>query len=472
MSKLPDINSNFSEWYNEVVFNAELAEHGPTRGTMVIRPYGYEIWENIKKVQDQQLKDSGCKNAMFPLLIPESFLKKEAAHVEGFAPELAVVTHAGGKKLEEPLIVRPTSETVIHYMFSRWIKSWRDLPLKVNQWANVVRWEMRPRLFLRTTEFFWQEGHTAHATKAEAEATAENAMADYVKLAQEYLAIPVIVGNKSESEKFAGADRTITFEAFMPDGKALQMGTSHILSQSFSKSFEIKFQSKEGKEEYPYLTSFGTTTRMIGAMIMMHGDQSGLVLPPRIAPIQVVIVPILRGDSKVDVLHAANIIKDSMEAHGIRVELDDREEKSPGNKFYEWELKGVPLRIEIGPRDLEKKQVVLTNRLDGHKRDVAIADVAKAVGRDLPAIQEQLFKNAEEKLTSMWHKEAKLADFGPKLNSEGGIYQTGWCQNKECEQELKKYKAFTRCLLKDKSFEECFNCNNPNIVDVVVAKSY
>ena len=331
---------------------------------------------------------------------------------------------------------------------------------------------MRPRLFLRTTEFFWQEGHTAHATKAEAEATAENAMADYVKLAQEYLAIPVIVGNKSESEKFAGADRTITFEAFMPDGKALQMGTSHILSQSFSKSFEIKFQSKEGKEEYPYLTSFGTTTRMIGAMIMMHGDQSGLVLPPRIAPIQVVIVPILRGDSKVDVLHAANIIKDSMEAHGIRVELDDREEKSPGNKFYEWELKGVPLRIEIGPRDLEKKQVVLTNRLDGHKRDVAIADVAKAVGRDLPAIQEQLFKNAEEKLTSMWHKEAKLADFGPKLNSEGGIYQTGWCQNKECEQELKKYKAFTRCLLKDKSFEECFNCNNPNIVDVVVAKSY
>lgn len=472
MSKLPDINSNFSEWYNEVVFKAELAEHGPTRGTMVVRPYGYQIWENIKNTQDQQIKDLGCKNAMFPLLIPESFLKKEAKHVEGFSPELAVVTHAGGKELEEPLVVRPTSETVIHYMFSRWVKSWRDLPLKINQWANVVRWEMRPRLFLRTTEFFWQEGHTAHATKEEAEQFAESSMAEYVKVAQEYLAIPVIVGNKTESEKFAGAERTITFEAFMPDGKALQMGTSHILAQSFCEAFDIKFQSKEGKEEMPYLTSFGSTTRMIGAMIMMHGDQAGLVLPPRIAPIQVVIVPILRGDAKDDVLHAAKIIRDSMSAHGIRVELDDREEKSPGQKFYEWELKGVPLRVEIGPKDLERQQVIITNRLDGHKREIAFADAAKAAGRDLPIMQEQLYKNAEDKLTKMWNKEAKLADFGPRLDADGGIYQTGWCQSPECERELKKYKAFTRCLLKDKSFDECFNCNKPNIVDVVVAKSY
>lgn len=471
MNKLPDINSNFSDWYNEVVFKAELVEHGPVRGTMVIRPYGYEIWENIQRYIDKKIKESGHKNASFPLFIPESFLKKEADHVEGFSPELAVVTHAGGKELDEPLVVRPTSETIIHYMFAKWIKSWRDLPLKLNQWANVVRWEMRPRPFLRTTEFFWQEGHTAHATKEEATAEAEAIMQMYVDFAQNYLAIPVVEGNKSESEKFAGAERTITFEAFMPDGKAIQMGTSHLLSQSFCKAFEIKFQSKEGKEEYPYLTSWAITTRLIGATIMMHGDQNGLILPPMIAPIQVVIIPIFKEDNKKNVLHAAHIIKDSLVAAGIRVELDDRE-KSPGNKFYEWELKGVPLRIELGPKDLEAKRVILASRIDSHKRDVALADITKAVERDLPAIQAQLFKNAEEKLVQMWHKEAKLAEFGPTLEAEGGAYQTGWCQSKDCEQELKKYKVFTRCLLKAKTFDKCFNCDKPSITDVVVAKSY
>lgn len=342
MNKLPDINLNFSDWYNEVVAKAELAEHGPVRGTMVIRPYGYEIWENIQKILDHKIKEAGVKNASFPLLIPESFLKKEAKHIEGFSPELAVVTHAGGKELDEPLVVRPTSETVIHYMFSKWIKSWRDLPLKINQWANVVRWELRPRPFLRTTEFLWQEGHTAHETKEGAEAEAEAAMDRYVDFVQKYLAIPVIVGDKSQSEKFAGADRTITYEAFMPDGRALQMGTSHILSQTFAEAFEIKFQNREGKEEHPYLTSWGATTRLIGATIMVHGDNKGLVLPPMIAPIQVVIVPILREDSKKEVLEVAHAIKNSLLMDGVRVYIDDREERTPGNKFYEWELKGVP----------------------------------------------------------------------------------------------------------------------------------
>src|SRR3990167_10288929 len=398
MNKLPDINKDFSEWYNEVVFKAELVDHGPVRGTMVIRPYGYEIWENIQKILDHRIKECGTKNASFPLLIPESFLKKEASHVEGFSPELAVVTHAGGKKLDEPLVVRPTSETIMHHMFARWIKSWIDLPLKINQWASVVRWEMRSRPFLRTTEFLWQEGHTAHATKEDAVAEAEMMMNEFVNFAQQYLAIPVTVGNKSESERFAGADRTITFEAIMPDGKALQMGTSHLLSQNFAVAFDIKFQNKDGKEEYVHLTSWcGATTRLIGATVMMHGDQNGLILPPMIAPIQVVIVPILKADSKEAVLNAAHKIKDSLTKDGIRVYIDDREEKSPGNKFFEWELKGVPLRIELGPKDLEKNMVILANRLDGHKQDIAIVDIAKAVEKDLIEFQESLFQRAEER---------------------------------------------------------------------------
>lgn len=473
MNKLPDINKDFSEWYNEVVFKAELVDHGPVRGTMVIRPYGYEIWENIQKILDHRIKECGTKNASFPLLIPESFLKKEASHVEGFSPELAVVTHAGGKKLDEPLVVRPTSETIMHHMFAKWIKSWRDLPLKINQWASVVRWEMRSRPFLRTTEFLWQEGHTAHATKEDAVAEAEMMMNEFVNFAQQYLAIPVTVGNKSESERFAGADRTITFEAIMPDGKALQMGTSHLLSQNFAVAFDIKFQNKDGKEEYVHLTSWcGATTRLIGATVMMHGDQNGLILPPMIAPIQVVIVPILKADSKEAVLNAAHKIKDSLTKDGIRVYIDDREEKSPGNKFFEWELKGVPLRIELGPKDLEKNMAILVNRLDGHKQDIAIVDIAKAVEKDMIEFQETLFQRAEERLTRMWHQAAKLADFGKDMEELGGAYQTGWCQSPVCEQELKKYKAFTRCLLKYKTFEKCFNCDKDSIVDVVVAKAY
>lgn len=295
--KLPDFNTNFSDWYNEVIYQAELADLSPVRGCIVIRPYGYAMWENIKGRLDERIKATGHENASFPLFIPESFLKKEAKHVEGFAPEVAVVTHAGGKELEEPLIVRPTSETMIHFMFAKWLRSWRDLPLKVNQWCNVVRWEMRTRPFLRTTEFFWQEGHTAHETLQEAETEVQTMLNEYVDLAQNWLAIPVFAGQKPESERFPGAEKTFTFEGIMPDGKALQMGTSHLLSQNFAKSFEMQFQDREGALAHPYLTSWGATTRLIGAVVMSHGDEKGLILPPKIAPIQVVIIPIYKTDT-------------------------------------------------------------------------------------------------------------------------------------------------------------------------------
>jgi len=364
MSALPDIKKDFPAWYQEIVFQAELADHSPVRGAMVIRPYGYAMWERTKAILDRRIKETGHQNAAFPLLIPESFLKKEAEHVEGFAPELAVVTIAGGKKLEEPLVIRPTSETIVHYMFAKWIKSWRDLPLKINQWANVVRWELRPRPFLRTTEIFWQEGHTAHETHQEAEDEAQMMMQEYVTLAQDYLAIPVVTGLKTEQEKFPGAEKTLTFEALMQDGKALQMGTSHVLSQSFAKAFDMKFQDRDEKIAYPYLTSWGVSTRLIGAVVMVHGDQKGLVLPPKIAPIQVVIIPIFKkGQDNAAVLQAARHLATELADNAISVHVDDDETKTPGAKFYHWELRGVPVRIEIGPRDLEQKQAMVVDRL-------------------------------------------------------------------------------------------------------------
>lgn len=472
MSKqtLPDIKTNFSDWYNEVIYQSELADHSPVRGTIVIRPYGTALWERIRGILDKKIKDTGHENAIFPLFIPESFLKKEAKHVEGFAPELAVVTIAGGKKLEEPLVVRPTSETIIHYMFARWIKSWRDLPLKINQWANVVRWELRPRPFLRTTEFFWQEGHTAHATAEEADAEALLMLGEYVDLAQNYLAIPVIVGEKTESEKFAGALKTYTFEGLMQDGKALQMGTSHRISQSFAKSFDMQFQNKEGKLAHPHLTSWGASTRLMGAVVMAHGDEKGLVLPPRIAPIQAVIIPILKknADNKA-VLDAAKDIAKRLSP--LRVHIDADETKSPGAKFYKWELRGVPVRIEIGPRDLESKQAMVTTRL-GKKMAVPLDAIDNVVGDLMDDIQNELFDRAKKRLETNWHKAAKLAEFGPTLEKEGGVYQTGYCGNPACEQELKKYKAFTRCVLKEKTFDSCFHCDQPSDRDVIVAKAY
>lgn len=470
---LPDIKNDFSEWYNEVVFQAELADHGPVRGTMVIRPYGYAVWEEIKTVLDKRIKETGHQNAAFPLLIPESFLKREAKHVAGFSPELAVVTHAGGKELDEPLVVRPTSETIIHYMFAKWLRSWRDLPLKINQWANVVRWEMRPRPFLRTTEFFWQEGHTAHATQQEAEQEAELMMREYVALAENYLAIPVITGVKTESEKFPGAEKTLTFEAIMPDGKALQMGTSHLLYQDFAKAFDMTFQDENGNVSYPHLTSWGVTTRLIGATVMVHGDAKGLVLPPKIAPIQVVIIPIFKkGTDASAVLGKATEVSLALEKAGVRVFVDAQEDKSPGAKFFKWELKGVPLRIEIGPRDIEQGQATVADRLGIAKEGVILDELSTYVVERLAFVQQELFNRASAKRTALWHKGAKLADFGPIMERDNGLYQTGWCQDPACEQELKKYKAFSRCLLAEKSFEHCFYCDKPSKTDLLVAKAY
>ena len=470
--KLPDIKNNFAEWYNEIVYKAELADHAPVRGCIVIKPYGWQLWENIKTILDARIKATGHQNCSFPLLIPESFLKKEASHIEGFSPELAVVTHAGGKKLEEPLVVRPTSETIIHYMFAQWIKSWRDLPLKVNQWCSVVRWEMRARPFLRTSEFNWQEGHTAHATYEEAQQEAQLMMGEYVKLAQDYLAIPVIVGRKSESEKFAGADLTYTYESFMQDGKALQMGTSHLLSQNFAISFDMKFQNQAGQMVYPHLTSWcGATTRLIGAIIAVHGDQNGLVLPPKIAPIQIVIVPIAAqvGDQ---VWQKALDIKNSLEQAGFSAKFDDRDYMRPGAKFYEWELKGVPLRLEIGPKDLANQQVVIAERLNSTKEAILIDNITLVVAKKLQDMHDQMFVKAQKQLQSMWHKVDKLTDFGPKLESDAGIYQTGWCLSQDCELRLKEHKATIRCLLDTGEFNSCFACDNISKSDIIVGKAY
>ena len=473
MQKLPNITTHFSDWYNEVIYQAELVDQTPVRGAVVIRPYGWAIWEQIKQQLDARIKETGHQNASFPLLIPESFFKKEAEHVAGFAPELVIVTHAGGKELEEPLVIRPTSETMIHFMFARWIKSWRDLPLKINQWANVMRWELRPRPFLRTTEFFWQEGHTAHATEQEAHDEVKLMLQEYVDLAEQFLAIPVVTGLKSESEKFPGAEKTYTFEALMPDGKALQMGTSHLLSQNFAKSFDMKYQDKNEQLVYPYLTSWGTTTRLIGAVIMVHGDEKGLVLPPRVAPIQLVIIPILKknADNKA-VLEKAQEIAAELKAAGIRVQLDADETKTPGAKFYYWELRGVPLRLEVGPRDLEKGHAVIADRLGLSKEMVPFDTVPSYVRDQLETIQKELFNRAVKKRQSQWHKAEKLSDFSPQLKSEGGFYQTGWCGRESCEQELKKYQATTRCLRPEKSFSDCFYCSEPSKQDVLVAKSY
>lgn len=473
MNKLPDIKQNVSEWYNEVIYQAELADQSPVRGCIVIRPYGYAIWEHIRGSLDARIKATGHENAAFPLLIPESFLKREAKHVEGFSPELAVVTHAGGKELEEPLVVRPTSETMIHYMFARWIKSWRDLPIKINQWANVVRWEMRTRPFLRTTEFFWQEGHTAHETYEEAHQEALTMLREYVSLAHDELAIPVVSGRKSESEKFPGADITYTFEALMQDGKALQMGTSHMISQAFAHSFEMKFQDREGNQAYPFLTSWGATTRLIGALVMVHGDEKGLVIPPRVAPIQVVIIPIKRKADDEALLAAAlaSIVQQLKDA-GVRYHVDNDDSKTPGAKFYKWELKGVPMRLEIGPRDVANKEAVLGQRYNGEKSTVAIESIGTTVAAKLIEIQKAMFDRAHERRANMWYKEAKLADFAPMLDEKPGFYQTGWCGDLECEAKLKEFKATTRCVLPEVTFKECFVCTKPNKHDVLVAKAY
>jgi prolyl-tRNA synthetase len=477
MNKLADINKDFAQWYQDVLDATQLVEQSPVKGCFVLRPYAYSIWENIQKVLDEKIKETGTQNAYFPLFIPESFLKKEAKHVEGFSPELAVVTHAGGKKLEEPLVVRPTSETMIYYMFEKWIKSWRDLPLKINQWANVVRWELRTRPFLRTTEFLWQEGHTAHLTKEEATEFAQEILQMYKNFIQDYLAIPVITGVKSESERFAGADNTYTIEGLMQDGKALQMGTSHVLAHSFSKSFDIKFQNKDGQMDSPYCTSWGLTTRLIGALIMTHGDQLGLIIPPRIAPIQIVIVPIYRNPQEKDlVLKKVAEISNLLKENGVRIFVDDDEQSTPGSKFFKWEQKGVPLRLEIGPKDIEKNTVVLASRVEQEKSKkktfVPMDNLVNVAKKLLDDIQKSLFQTAKIRLEKNLNKAERLEDFGKILEEKNGLYQVGWCGCAECEAKLKEYKGTIRCLLEAQNNKTCFACSKLARTDVLVAKAY
>jgi prolyl-tRNA synthetase len=471
INKLPNIKTDFAEWYNEVVYTSELADHSPVRGCIVIRPYGYAIWENIRDILDKKIKETGHHNASFPLLIPESFLKREAQHVEGFAPEVAVVTYAGGKQLEEPLVIRPTSETIIHYMFARWLRSWRDLPLKINQWANVIRWEMRTRPFLRTTEFLWQEGHTAHETFDQAKEEVELMLEQYRDVIENYLAIPVVPARKPDSERFAGADITLTVEGLMQDGRALQMGTSHMISQSFAHAFNMSFQDRHGKVAYPYLTSWGITTRLIGAVVMVHGDEKGLILPPKIAPIQVVIIPIIKGSAKDEVLNVAHQLALDLKSD-FRIFVDDEEHLSPGAKFHKWELKGVPLRIEIGPRDVEKNQVVIVDRLLGTKDVVDLFDIKTKIEERLKRFQQNMFERALLYRETLWFKRAKLAEFAQDLEGKGGFYQTGWCGTNECEHQVKQLKATIRCVLDEQVFKECFCCSKESSHDILIAKAY
>jgi prolyl-tRNA synthetase len=473
--KLTSRSEDYSKWYNELVQRAELADYSPVRGSMVIRPYGYTLWENVQAGLDRRFKATGHQNAYFPLLIPMSFLQKEKEHVEGFSPELAVVTHAGGELLEEPLVVRPTSETIIGYMYAQWIKSYRDLPVLINCWNNVVRWELRTRLFLRTAEFLWQEGHTAHATAEEAEAETRQMLNVYTDFAVNDAAIPVIPGRKSDSEKFAGAVRSYTIEAMMGDKKALQSGTSHFLGQNFAKAFEIKFLSKNNELEFAWTTSWGLSTRMIGGIIMVHGDDQGLKLPPKLAPIQAVIVPIFKNDEeKAKVMPVVEQLRQQL-AEAVRVKVDDREE-TPGFKFHDWELRGVPLRIEVGPKDVEKGTVVFARRdLPGKegKSFVPQAGIAEAARSLLATIQSDMLQRATEFRDANTFEPKSYDEF--KSIVEDGFARAWWCGERQCEAEIKEEtKATTRCIPLDQPGGSgvCVHCGKTASEVAIFAKAY
>ncbi len=476
--KLPTRADNFSEWYNQLVLKAEMADYSPVRGCMVVRPYGWALWENIQGQLDRRFKDTGHVNAAFPLFIPMSFLEKEKEHVEGFAPELAIVTHGGGEKLEEPLVVRPTSETIIGYMYSKWIKSWRDLPVLINQWGNVVRWELRTKLFLRTAEFYWQEGHTAHATEQEAREETLRMLDVYTDFAVNEAAVPVIKGIKSETEKFAGAVMSTTIEAMMQDTKALQSGTSHYLGQNFARAFEIQFTNQNNELEFCYTTSWGLSTRMIGAIIMTHGDDQGLMLPPRIAPIQVVMVPIFKSDAeKAAVMPIAERIFSELKTAGVRVKMDDREEVTPGFKYNDWEMRGVPLRMEIGPKDVEKGSVALARR-DRPGREgksfVSQENLAVTVSEMLVTIQTAMLERATAMRDSHIHDPKDYEEL--KQVVQGGWAFSYWCESKDCEARVKEdTKASTRCIpIEGQPDHEgsCIVCGAKAKRKVIFAKAY
>jgi len=470
---LPKQNEDFPAWYQEVVKTAELAEPSLARGTMVIRPYGFAIWEGIQRAVDDRIKATGHQNLYFPLFIPSRLLEKEADHVEGFAPEVAVVTHAGGSDLEEPLVVRPTSETIIWATYAKWIQSYRDLPLLYNQWANVVRWELRPRMFLRTTEFLWQEGHTAHETEREAIEESLRILGEvYLDAYEQVMAIPALAGRKSASERFPGAVETYTVEALMRDRKSLQACTSHYLGQNFAKAYGVRFLNREGEQEEAYATSWGLSTRAVGAVIMTHGDDKGLRLPPALAPVQAVIVPIYRSDEERGrVLDAATRLAAELDA---RVEVDDREER-PGFKFNHWELRGVPVRIEIGPRDLDADQVTVVPRLTGEKEPVPLGKLSARVGALLDETQRGLLDQAREFRDAHTFRPADLAEMAALLKDPGGFMLAGWCGSEECEAKVKaETKATIRFLPVEPGTVSgtCIVCGRPAAEEAAWALAY
>jgi prolyl-tRNA synthetase len=467
--------NDYSRWYSDVIAAAELAEHAPVKGCMIIRPNGYAIWEKMQQALDRMFKETGHQNAYFPMFIPESFLQKEAKHVEGFAPEVAVVTHAGGEKLEEPLVVRPTSETIIWNTYRNWIQSYRDLPLLINQWANVVRWELRTKLFLRTTEFLWQEGHTAHATYEDAEEETLRMLNVYKTFAQDFMALPVIEGRKTPRETFAGADHTYTIEAMMGDGKALQAGTSHHLGQNFAKAFDVMFQTKDGTREAVFATSWGLSTRMIGALIMAHGDDNGIVIPPKLATIQAAIIPIARKpEEKARVMEVAHRLAAEFKAAGIGYRLDERDQYSPGWKFNDWEKRGVPLRIELGPKDVEKNQVVIARRDTSEKSFVSQDGLAQTVLQLLDTVQKAMFDRAVEFRDRNSHRVDDYGKFNEMLDA-GGFLWSHWCTADACEERIKtETKATIRCvpLKQEKESGKCIVCGGASEGRVIFARAY
>jgi prolyl-tRNA synthetase len=476
MSRLPRQSDDFPAWYVEVVKQAGMAEHGLARGSMVIKPHGYAVWEHIQRALDDRFKATGHENFYFPLLIPERLLQKEKEHVEGFSHEFAVVTHGGGEELEEPLIVRPTSETTIWEAYGRWVQSYRDLPLLYNQWCNVLRWEMRTRLFLRTSEFLWQEGHTAHATADEANEEALRMLDIYREVSEDVLAIPVLQGRKSPSERFPGAVETYAIEGLMRDKKALQCGTSHFLGQNFSKAYDVTFLNRDGELDYAWGTSWGFSTRMVGGTIMAHGDDRGLRLPAAVAPVQVVVVPIYKtDDEKASVLSIATKVRDALAGNNVRVRVDDRDQHRPGYKFSEWELKGVPLRIEIGPKDVAADQVVCVDRISGDKHSMAVADAIGRARELLDHYQSELFADARSFLAANTHDATEYDVLRDGIEAEGGFWRGAWCGDEKCEE---KVKAETFATIRVLAIERrdpgapCTVCGRPGTEEAVWARAY
>jgi len=470
-------NQDFSEWYVEVILKAGLADYAPVKGCMIIREDAYAVWEKIQEIFNKRIKAAGHRNVYFPMFIPEGLLAKEAEHFAGFTPEVAWITQGGDTPLEEKLAIRPTSETVMYATFAKWIRSWRDLPIKINQWCNIVRWETKAtRLFLRTREFLWQEGHTAHATAEEAEAEVMYALDLYREIVENYLAIPVLTGMKSESEKFAGALYTTALEAIMPDGKALQMGTSHNLGQNFGKVFDVKYIGEDKKDHYVWQTSWGITTRLIGAMVMVHGDDKGLIMPPKVAPVQVVVVPIpFKGAEPAAISVKAKEISENLKAKDLSVILDDREEYTPGWKFNQWELKGVPVRIEIGPRDLRQGQAILVRRDTGQKTPVKQADLPIAVEKLLQQIQDNLFSKAKALLQEKTTAVQDYEEFKKVVCEKGGFVKAAWCGNADCESKIKDETSATirvRPFQKEEPTSYCIYCGREAKEMVYFARSY